>query len=340
MNIITEKPVGKKTLFNSILYLIIIVLLGTVMMNCSKSTDSNDVWNPNILSEPMPLEIGNTWTYERLRFDGYDTILHDTVSVTVDRYRPLWPGGAWAVLDGDIFDGWWSNRDDGMWVKPEDSDPFLLFKHPFPVWDDWIGDGGRYQISTHYWGGYYDMPGMGAFLSFVYSFYDTLLQDMTSYNFCSGLGITRRYTYIGENDGLRRFEDLLLIDFELDDPPVDSSGKITFHLWVDDDQLPPEHSFDVFIRLNNKPFDCLQYGFDPERGISFYDGCYCPLSVNYLDSLTEYIHYIEIPYVPSGEHSMYVQIRGADNNHLTTDTANFVVDSGQTIYLGRLTAFD
>jgi hypothetical protein len=334
------KATGRRKPFYVILSLIVILIFGTIFINCSKSTDSSRDWDPDVLNQPMPLELGNTWVYERLRFNGYDTILHDTVSVNVDMYKPLL-GEPWAVLDGDIFNEWWSNRDEGMWIKPDSGDPFLLFKHPYPGWDNWTGNNGRYQITTRLLNCFHEIPGKGAYPKYDYSVYDTLLKSTQSYYFCPGLGIASRSTRVEEYGASRRFEKLRLIDFEINNPPVDSSGKIAFHLWVDDDNLLPEGGFSVLIGLNYVTPVCRNYAFSPEWGPYSWDGCYCPLSVDFLDSLANYTLYYEIPFVPPGDRTMIIKIQATDNNlPLAADTVNFVVDSGQTVYLGTINPFD
>jgi len=316
-----------------------------LVLGCSNPVDHEGVTAP-VDNSVMALAVGNVWTYERTwRETWLDEATIDTVTVRI-RSAYYIDREWWYSVTGAISDELWSNRSDGLWVWPKSEEPYLLFRYPMSdIWE-WTTPDGRYTINWRpYVSMYSEVSQQGGFWSEWYDVQPTPGpgEGVTCF-FAPGLGITQSAILVPGDVVSPAFlrEQLRLIDFDLADPPVDSTGYLTFFYYLPIGWLTPPYIYTVHIDLDEKPRGSLDYHFAPPELPAVPVGGYCALEVRSVPDSLRYTHRVMVRHVPAGVRSVGFRLmRGG-----TLDTLALIrIDSvtipvRDTTDLGTIIGFD
>ena len=301
--------VMKQALTLAVLFIVIGVFYG-----CD---DSNSDGSGNLIgpkpdnSSPMPLSIGNTWTYERgVRNSIQESTVYDTVSVRIVGTE-YGSGGRWYVVRGAMGEQYWQNRNDGVWARRGNSQPFLLFQYPaLHDGEAWPGPNGQSEFNMPPGTSCYtDVPGKGSFFACFYieDFSDSTL-GFNSFDFAAGLGITSFHISRVDPDVGAMFVPLMmnLIDYSIDDPPVDTCGTIAFNYHIIEPTLPGADRYRTWVRLDVNTGGFTWYEFATSWGPYLPVGGCCAISAERVPDSMRYTYHVELLHVPRGIRSMQI----------------------------------
>ncbi|RKX21648.1 MAG: hypothetical protein DRP45_12090, partial [Candidatus Zixiibacteriota bacterium] len=274
--------------------------------------------------------------------------LVDTVTIKI-RETEFHDGEVWYIpSSGGVTGEQWINRSDGFSVQPENGSEYLLFKYPIDPTDQeiqWPGPDSQHTVNLFPpYDSYADIPSKGSFYS-VYYYLETEARygDNVMFQFTPGLGIAMRQTRTVDPVSQCSFcrERMRLIDYMIENPPIDTSGSISFLYHIASDSLPDSFYFRVHSKLDAPPIGCMWYGFFPSWRPEIPVGGFCPLEVNDLPDSATFTHSVVIPYIPSGTRSLRVSL--LHNGNIDT-LGSILLDSikvspRQTTELGTISAF-
>jgi hypothetical protein len=318
------------------------LIIGSIYIAaCSNTVDSGGA-NP-VDNGVMPLQVGNSWTYERfVRDNPNDPFTVDTITIRINRSL-MQDHEIWYEPSGYPDRQLWTNRGEEFWVWPESGEPYKFYKHFLGYRETWPGPNDDFTIAVMPHWSYYEVPGKGAFVGDHVSVGsgrpNDPLDEQYEYVIVPRLGILQRLTMTRYGLGsLFASERLQLIDFSLPDPPDGSYGEITFRYYIDRSNLLPPYTFKVELSLGNPPFGILWYGVNADGQPEIPVGKYSPLQV-----FREHqaVQQVIIQYVPCGTHTLTIDLWRMDgSSRLSSITVdNISVENGQTIDLGNVYAF-
>lgn len=316
-----------------------ILIAGFVSIaGCSNSVDSGNGLPGD--DGIMPLQIGNSWTYERsVRDNPDDPFTVDTITVRIRRFE-MQDHEAWYVPSGYPWRELWTNRGDEFWVWPQAEAPYKLANHRLAYSDTWAGPSDDCDVFLLYDAGYYDLSAKGAFLyDYIFTCSGEPGNVRSTYRFIPRLGIADVRMETSLPSGLDYVNQTLrLIDFAIPGAPEGSHGEITFRYYIDRSNLLPPYTFKVELSLSDPPFGILWYVVNADGQPDIPVGGYSPLRVSRQYQTRQEV---AIRYVPCGMHTLTVDLWRMDgSSRLSSVTIDSIsVENGQTVDLGLIRAF-
>jgi hypothetical protein len=317
------------------------------IMGCDKSTDNDE---PIIYSQagPIPLAVANEWNYERGTRDSYlDSWEYDTITYKILKDTVI-SGHQWfGVLNEDGYQ-FWTNREDGLWAKSSATgNPYLLFKYPWDGSGEWPGEDSMYSIFPMYgMQRYFILPSMGVFFGYIYEARQWPIQtESIMYTACPGLGMAGKDIWHIEEVGYGRYR-LKLIDCSLNPPPVDSSGSISFYLFINSDSLPDFPDFRVRFDIETIEYYHERVGLyhfeQPENPSNVVESFTSIIYVSYEPDSLPYMHFVRLPYILPGNDDLTIKIVTPDggigfSRTIIVDSVTVVAD--EDTFLGRIDVF-